>query len=325
MTVIEVAGLSMSFRAPVRKSGLRAALGSLVRREYREVQALDDVSFAIEPGEVVGFIGPNGAGKTTTMKILSGILHPTSGDIRVLGSVPCQRRTGFLKRIAFVRGSQPVGGSQELTVMDSLEYQRLLYDVPRPDFTRTLTVLEDLLGLKPLLERQLRALSLGERMRVGLALALIYRPEVLFLDEPTIGLDVTAAGQIREFVSDYVSQTGATVLLTSHYMADVASLCPRLILIDQGRVEYDGPLAELSARLSPYKLIRITARGGPEPMPDFGEVVESSEGLWVLRVPRDEVAQTTSRLLQTLDVVDLAVEEPPLEKVIDRAYREGLR
>jgi ABC-type uncharacterized transport system ATPase subunit len=325
MTVIEVAGLSMSFRAPVRKAGLRAALGSLVRREYREVQALDDVSFAIEPGEVVGFIGPNGAGKTTTMKILSGILHPTSGDVRVLGLVPWQRRTGFLKRIAFVRGSQPVGGSQELTVMDSLEYQRLLYDVPRPDFGRTLAVLEDLLGLKPLLERQLRALSLGERMRVGLALALIYRPEVLFLDEPTIGLDVTAASQIREFVSDYVSQTGATVLLTSHYMADVASLCPRLILIDQGRVEYDGPLAELSARLSPYKLIRITARGGPELMPGFGEVVESSEGLWVLRVPRDEVAQTTSRLLQTLDVVDLAGEEPPLEKVIDRAYREGLR
>jgi ABC-2 type transport system ATP-binding protein len=320
MTVIEVGGLSMSFRAPVRNSGLRAALGSLVRREYREVQALDDVSFAIEPGEVVGF---NGAGKTTTMKILSGILHPTGGEVRVLGSVPWQRRTGFLKRIAFVRGSQPVGGSQELTVMDSLEYQRLLYDVLRPDFASTLAVLEDLLRLKPLLERQLRALSLGERMRVGLALALIYRPEVLFLDEPTIGLDVTAASQIREFVSDYVSQTGATVLLTSHYMADVGSLCPRLILIDQGKVEYDGPLAELSARLSPYKLIRITARGGPEP--DFGEVVESSDGMWVLRVPRDEVAQTTSRLLQTLDVVDLAVEEPPLEKVIDRAYREGLR
>jgi ABC-2 type transport system ATP-binding protein len=323
MTVIEVSGLSMSFRAPVRKGGLRAALGSLVRREYREVQALDDVAFRIEPGEVVGFIGPNGAGKTTTMKILSGILHPTGGDIRVLGSVPWHRRTGFLKRIAFVRGSQPVGGSQELTVMDSLEYQRLLYDVPRADFTGTLTVIEDLLRLKPLLERQLRALSLGERMRVGLALALIYRPEVLFLDEPTIGLDVTAAGQMREFVSDYVAQTGATVLLTSHYMADVASLCPRLILIDQGRVEYDGPLAELSARLSPYKLIRITARGGPEP--DCGEIVESSDGMWVLRVPRDEVALTTSRLLQSMDVVDLAVEEPPLEKVIDRAYREGLR
>jgi ABC-type uncharacterized transport system ATPase subunit len=324
MTVIEVDDLTMSYKAPVRKGGLRAALGSLVRREYREVQALDQVSFTIAPGEVVGFIGPNGAGKTTTMKILSGILYPTSGRVSVLESVPWQRRSGFLKRIAFVRGSQPVGGSQELTVMDSLEYQRLLYDVPRPDFRRTLTELEELLQLGPLLERQLRALSLGERMRIGLAMALIYRPEVLFLDEPTIGLDVTAGSQIREFVAEYVQQTGATVLLTSHYMADVASLCPRLILIDKGRVEYDGPLAELSARLSPYKLIRITARGGTSPE-DFGEVVESADGVWVLRVPRDEVAQITSRLLQAFEVVDLAVEEPPLEKVIDQAYREGLR
>jgi ABC-2 type transport system ATP-binding protein len=324
MTVVEVDQLSMSYKAPVRKGGLRAALGSLVRREYRAVQALDQVSFSIEPGEVVGFIGPNGAGKTTTMKVLSGILHPTSGEVRVLESVPWQRRSGFLKRIAFVRGSQPVGGSQELTVMDSLEYQRLLYDIPPADFRRTLDDLEALLKLGPLLERQLRALSLGERMRIGLAMALIYRPEVLFLDEPTIGLDVTAASQIREFVADYVRQTRATVLLTSHYMADVASLCPRLILIDQGRVEYDGPLAELSARLSPYKLIRIAARGEGDPE-EFGEVVESSEGQWVLRVARDEVAQTTSRLLQALDVMDLSIEEPPLEKVIDRAYREGLR
>lgn len=326
MTVVEADRLTMSFRAPVRKGGLRAALGSLVRREYRSVQALDEVSFTIEPGELVGFLGPNGAGKTTTMKILSGILHPTGGRARVLESVPWQRRPAFLQRIAFVRGSQPVGGSQELTVMDSLDYQRILYDLSRPDFGRTLETLTDLLRLEPLLDRQLRALSLGERMRVGLALALIYRPEVLFLDEPTIGLDVTAANQIREFVRDYVQQTGATVLLTSHYMADVESLCPRLILIDKGRVEYDGPLAELSARLSPYKLVRIAAPGGTdEVVRGLGEVVESSDGLWVLRVPRHEVAQTTSNLLTTLDVVDLSVLEPPLEKVIDQAYREGLR
>jgi ABC-2 type transport system ATP-binding protein len=159
-------------------------------------------------------------------------------------------------------------------------------------------------------------------MRVGLAMALIYRPEVLFLDEPTIGLDVSAASQIREFVSEYVEQTGATVLLTSHYMADVASLCPRLILIDHGKVQYDGPLAELSARLSPYKLIRISTQGDPTA---FGEVIEKADGQWVLRVPRDEVAATTGRLLQAMEVVDLAVEEPPLEKVIDQAYREGLR
>ncbi|MFK4087359.1 ATP-binding cassette domain-containing protein [Kribbella sp. NPDC020789] len=306
MTVVEVDELAMSYRAPVREGGLRAALGSLVRREYRTVQALDQVSFTIEKGEVVGFIGPNGAGKTTTMKILSGILHPTAGQVSVLGDTPWQRRPAFLKRIAFVRGSQPVGGSQELTVLDSLEYQRLLYDVARADFRRTLDELQALLDLQ--LDRQLRALSLGERMRVGLAMALIYRPEVLFLDEPSIGLDVTAGSQIREFVANYVRTTGATVLLTSHYMADVASLCPRLILIDHGKLAYDGPLAELSARLSPYKLIRITTR----------------DGVRDLRVPRDEVAQTTAELLQAEDVLDLAVEEPPLEKVIDQAYREGV-
>ncbi|WP_371404538.1 ATP-binding cassette domain-containing protein [Kribbella sp. NBC_00662] len=322
MTAVQVDNLSMSYKAPVRKGGLRAALGSLVHREYKTVQALDQISFTIAPGQVSGFIGPNGAGKTTTMKILSGILHPTGGEVRVLDTIPWQRRSTFLKRIAFVRGSQPVGGSQELTVMDSLEYQRLLYDVPRPTFRRTLTDLEALLDLEPLLERQLRALSLGERMRVGLAMALSYRPEVLFLDEPTIGLDVSAASQIRAFVSEYVEQTGATVLLTSHYMADVASLCPRLILIDHGKVQYDGPLAELSARLSPYKLIRVSTQGDPT---TFGEVVEKADGQWVLRVPRDEVAATTGRLLQAMEVVDLAVEEPPLEKVIDQAYREGLR
>ncbi|WP_329002654.1 ATP-binding cassette domain-containing protein [Kribbella sp. NBC_00709] len=322
MTAVQVENLSMSYQAPVRKGGLRAALGSLVKREYKTVQALDQVSFTIAPGQVSGFIGPNGAGKTTTMKILSGILHPTSGQVRVLDTVPWHRRSAFLKRIAFVRGSQPVGGSQELTVLDSLEYQRLLYDVPRATFRSTLADLEALLDLEPLLERQLRALSLGERMRVGLGMALSYRPEVLFLDEPTIGLDVSAASQIREFVSEYVEQTGATVLLTSHYMADVASLCPRLILIDHGRVQYDGPLAELSARLSPYKLIRISTQGDPTA---FGEVVEKADGQWVLRVPRDEVAGTTARLLQALEIVDLAVEEPPLEKVIDQAYREGLR
>jgi ABC-2 type transport system ATP-binding protein len=294
----------------------------LTKRYGAGIVAVDQLTLRVRHGEIYGFIGPNGAGKTTTMKILSGILHPTGGDVRVLDTIPWQRRSTFLKRIAFVRGSQPVGGSQELTVMDSLEYQRLLYDVPRATFRRTLTDLEALLDLEPLLERQLRALSLGERMRVGLAMALVYRPDVLFLDEPTIGLDVSAASQIREFVAEYVEQTGATVLLTSHYMADVASLCPRLILIDHGKVQYDGPLAELSARLSPYKLIRISTQGDPAA---FGEVIEKADGQWVLRVPRDEVAATTGRLLQAMEIVDLAVEEPPLEKVIDQAYREGLR
>lgn len=284
-----------------------------------------DVSFTLQRGEVVGFIGPNGAGKTTTMKILSGLLHPTSGEVQVLGSLPWQRRPDFLRRIAFIRGSQPVGGSQELTVLDSLQYQRLLYEVPPPEYRRNLEELTALLDLEDLLQRQLRALSLGEKMRAGLALALLYRPEVMFLDEPTLGLDVTGATSIRRFVASYAEQTGATVLLTSHYMADVASLCPRLVLIDQGRVKYDGKLDELAARLSPYKLVRLTAPLADEAsVRAAGDLVESDNGTWVLRVPREEVARTTARLLTDFEVADLAVEEPPLEVVIDRAYREGV-
>ena len=315
----------MTYRAPIRESGWKATLGSLVNRRYRDVPAVQDVSFALEPGEVVGFIGPNGAGKTTTMKILSGLLHATSGHVRVLGYSPWQRRADFLRRIAFIRGSQPVGGSQELTVLDSLQYQRLLYEVPAAEYRRNLDELTELLDLENLLQRQMRALSLGEKMRAGLALALVYRPDVLFLDEPTLGLDVTGASSIRRFVAEYAVQAGATVLLTSHYMADVASLCPRLLLIDKGKVQYDGKLDELAARLSPYKLIRLTAPDADEArLRAAGELVESSNGTWVLRVPRDQVARTTARLLTELDVADLAVEEPPLEVVIDKAYREGV-
>ncbi|HEY0619110.1 MAG TPA: ATP-binding cassette domain-containing protein, partial [Kribbella sp.] len=272
----------MTYRAPIRESGWKATLGSVFHRRFRDVAAVRDVSFALRPGEVVGFIGPNGAGKTTTMKILSGLLHATSGHVQVLDYSPWQRRADFLRRIAFIRGSQPVGGSQELTVLDSLQYQRLLYEVPAAEYRRNLEELTDLLELDDLLHRQLRALSLGEKMRAGLALALLYRPEVMFLDEPTLGLDVSGATSIRRFVAEYAEQTGATVLLTSHYMADVASLCPRLVLIDKGDVQYDGRLDELAARLSPYKLVRLTAPEADEArLRAAGELIEASNGTWV--------------------------------------------
>jgi ABC-2 type transport system ATP-binding protein len=243
----------------------------------------------------------------------------------VLDFTPWQRRTSFLKRIALIRGSQPVGGSQELTVLDALDYQRLLYDVTPGDYRRTLAEMTDLLELEPLLERQLRALSLGEKMRVGLALALLYRPQVLFLDEPTLGLDVSATATIRRFLATHAEQTGATILLTSHYMADVQQLCERLLLIDHGRVQYDGSLPELSARLSPFKLIRVSAPGAHRvDVEPAGEIVQNGNGTWVLRVPRADVARATATLLSTVDVADLAVEEPALEDVIDRAYRDGV-
>ena len=328
MTVISVRGLTMTYRAPVRPPGLRAAFASLLHREYREIEAVRDISFDLAPGEVVGFIGPNGAGKTTTMKILSGILHPTAGQVRVLDHVPWQRRRQFLKQIALIRGSQPIGGPVELTVLDSLRYQKLLYEVSDDCFRDNLSELAGLLELEPLLTRQVRALSLGERMRAGLALSLVYRPRALFMDEPTLGLDVTAATAVRGFIAAYAARTGATVLLTSHYMADVESLCRRIVLIDKGTLRYDGDLGALSARLSPYKLVRISAAGTAgrswDEIAGVGDVVESGEGRVALRVRRDDVPAVTARLLARLPVLDLSVEDPPLESVIDQVYREGV-
>ncbi len=325
MQTVSVRDLEMTYRAPVREAGLRAAARSLFRREVREVRAVQGISFDLEAGEVVGFIGPNGAGKTTTLKILSGILHPTGGEARVLGYVPWRREPGFLKRIAMIRGSQPIGGPAELTVMDALRFQQLIYEVPGDEFRRNLAELAELLELGPLLQRQVRALSLGERMRSGLALSLLYRPRVLFLDEPTIGLDVSAVGMVRRFIADYSRETGAAILLTSHYMADVETLCRRIALIDGGELKYDGDLEELSRTLSPYKLLKVAVADGTKPVWDgFGEVVEAEDGKVSLRVRREEVPTITARLLAQLPVADLSVADPPLETVIDRVYTEGV-
>jgi ABC-2 type transport system ATP-binding protein len=323
--VVYVRDLEMTYRAPVRQEGLRAAVGSLFRREYRVIGAVRRISFELEAGEVVGFIGPNGAGKTTTLKILSGILHPTSGEVGVLDYVPWKREREFLRRIAMVRGSRPIGGPSEITVLDSLRFQQLIYEVPDDDFKRNLSELVGMLDLSPLLGRQVRALSLGERMRAGLATSLLYRPRVLFLDEPTIGLDVTAVGMMRRFIAHYACHTGATILLTSHYMADVETLCKRILLIDKGTLRYDGDLEGLSATLSPYKLLRVQVSDGAGVEWDsFGDVVEAEEGKASLRIRREKVPGTTARLLAELPVSDLSVEDPPLESVMDRVYREGV-
>jgi ABC-type uncharacterized transport system ATPase subunit len=323
--VIAVEQLTMTYRAPVREAGLKAALRSVVRREERTIEAVRDLSFTIDAGAVVGFIGPNGAGKTTTLKLLSGILHPTSGTARVLGHIPARREGALLRRIALIRGSQPIGGPAELTVMDALRFQQLLYQVPAADFRRNLDELVALLELAPLLERQVRALSLGERMRAGLALALLYRPAVLFLDEPTIGLDVSAVQATHRFLAAYCRATGATVLLTSHYMADVEALCQRVLLIDKGQLAYDGSLPALAATLSPFKLVNLVLSDpAPRDWSRFGEVVTLEGNSVALRVHRSEVPAVTARLLADVPIVDLAVENPSLEHVIDRVYREGV-
>ncbi len=323
---IEVDGLEMTYRAPVRSAGLRAAFRALWRREYRQIKAVADVSFALAAGEIVGFIGPNGAGKTTTMKILSGILHPTAGRARVLGFEPRRRQPAFLKQIALVRGSQPIGGPAELTVLDNLHYRRLLYDIPPTQFQANVDELTDMLDLATLLMRQVRALSLGERMRAGLAVALLHQPRVLFLDEPTIGLDASAAAAFRRYIAGYATHTGSTVLLTSHYMTEVEALCPRVVLIDQGRLRYDGELTALAAHLSPYKLLRVTTADNAQPVAweHYGEPDESEPNRVTLRVPREAAPQVTSRLLAEIPIIDLTVADPPLETTMAQLYQAGV-
>lgn len=318
---IAVDDLSMTYRVPMRDTGLIAAARAVVRRRYRVVNAVQHVSFEIEPGQVVGFLGRNGAGKTTTMKILAGILHPTSGRVRVLGHVPWRRQNDYLREIALIRGSQPIGDAPELTVLDSFRYQQVLYRITESQFQHNLAELSELLDLDSLLQRQVRALSLGERMRAGLALALVYRPKVLFLDEPTIGLDTSAAKVVRTFVADYSAQTGATVLLTSHSMADVESLCPRLILVDDGAIAFDGRRDELRAVFAPTKLIRVTVTDDTADLALYGDVLQREGNQWLLRVDRDAAPSTTARILSGFGVADLSVEEPSLDSVMDQAYQ----
>jgi len=314
--------LSMVYRATVRPPGLRAAARSLVRREVREVHAVRSLSVEIGPGEVVGFLGPNGAGKTTTLKILAGVLHPTSGAASVAGFEPWRRHYRYLRQIALIRGSRPLDAPIDITVADALRFQALVYEVSDRDFRRNLGLLSEMLALGPLLPRQLPGLSLGERMRPGPAHALLYRPRVLFLDEPTLGLDVSVTALVRRFLADYSTETGATILLTSHYMADVESLCRRVVLIDRGVLRYDGSLASLAARLAPFKLLTIAVAEGFRPdWSDFGQPVEGPDGKVSLRVPREEAAATAARVLAQLPVVDLTVADPPLEAVMDELYR----
>jgi ABC-2 type transport system ATP-binding protein len=323
---VRVDSLSMTYRVPVRPPGVREALRSLFRREYREVHAVRSISFDVPEGEIVGFIGPNGAGKTTTLKILSGILHPTSGHVRVLGHEPRRREQSFLKRIALIRGSQPIGGPPELTVLDALRLQKLVYEVDDTDFQRNLATLTTLLEIGPLLDRQVRALSLGERMRCGLALALVYGPKLLFLDEPTIGMDVSVVELTRNFIRDYVDATRATVLLTSHYMADVDRLCERVILIDHGSIAYDGNLSALSTKISPYKIVNLTIPDAERvDWRSYGNVSTLANGNVSIRVPLADIPTITRAILRDHEtVVDLSITQPPLEQVMDRVYREGV-
>jgi ABC-2 type transport system ATP-binding protein len=302
--VVHVAGLEKVFKVPEREAGLRASVGSLFNRRWREVRAVDGVSFDVGPGEIVGFLGPNGAGKTTTLKMLSGLLHPTGGDARVLGRVPWKREREYLRRMTLVMGNRNQL-QWDLPALDSFELNRAIYRLPREDFRATRDELIELLDIGDLVRKPVRQLSLGERMKVEVVGSLLHLPQVLFLDEPTIGLDVTMQKRIRNFVAAYNERYGATVLLTSHYMADVEALCKRVIVIHHGRLLFDGQLDTLADRFGAYKTI---------------EAVLADGETMTLQVPRAETSAATARLLAEHDVHDLTVEDPPIEDVIEQVF-----
>ncbi|MEA4909451.1 MAG: ATP-binding cassette domain-containing protein [Anaerolineaceae bacterium] len=324
--IVCVEGLTKTFRVPVREEGLGSAVKSLFQRRYEDVHAVRSVEFSIRAGEMVAFIGPNGAGKTTTLKMLAGLLHPTSGQAQVAGYVPWERRSDFLRRISMVLGNK----SQmmwDIPPLDTFSVLAEIYHLPPAEFRRSLDELVSLLDLGDLLKRPVRTFSLGERMKCELVAGLLHRPAVLFLDEPTLGLDVQMQGRLRQFVAEYNRRHGSTVILTSHYMADVVALCPRVLLIHHGQLLYDGALNRLAEQLAPFKLLRLslvdgTADARPQ-LPGQVEWLGEEDGRLTLRVPRREAPALTTHLLNHYPVSDLSVEDPPIEAVIDRIYQEG--
>jgi len=317
--VISVGELRKVFRVPVREPGIAAAAKSLFRRETRDVEAVDSLTFDIAAGEIVGFLGPNGAGKTTTLKMLSGLLHPTSGTVRVLGHQPFRRERAYLSRMTLVMGNRHQL-QWDLPALDSFELARVIYRIPRAAFVAQRDELIELLEIGSLVDKPVRNLSLGERMKAEIANSLLHRPAVLFLDEPTIGLDVAMQRRLRTFVADYNRRHGATVMLTSHYMADVEALCQRVIMIDSGRLLFDGALTELSRRFSGHKTIIVTL-DNPADLSAYGEVIGQSEGSRIsIRIARDAVAEVTARLLAEQAVSDLTVEDPPIDDVIELVF-----
>jgi len=320
-SVIHVADLRKSFVVPEREAGLRAALRSLVRRRTTRVPAVDGISFDIGPGEVVGFLGPNGAGKTTTLKMLSGLLYPTSGQATVLEFVPSRREKAFLRQITLVMGNRNQL-QWDIPALDSFELNRAIYRIPESDFRRTQDELIELLEIGALVRKPVRNLSLGERMKVEIAASLLHRPKVLFLDEPTIGLDVTMQKRIRTFIAAYNRLHGATVLLTSHYMADVEALCRRVIVIHHGRILFDGHLAALAEQFAAYKTIGVVLEDGSADLSQYGEVIHRDGDRVTLRVPKAETSRVTARILTGLPVADLTIEDPPIEDVIEVVFAQ---
>ncbi|MEP6755276.1 MAG: ATP-binding cassette domain-containing protein [Chthonomonadales bacterium] len=320
--IISVVDLQKTYRVHEREAGAGASFGSLFKRKYKDVRAVEGVSFDLQPGEVVGFLGPNGAGKTTTLKMLAGLLHPTGGTASVMGFTPWKRSNDYLRNISLVMGNR----NQliwDIPAMDSFLVNQAIYEIPETQFRQTLSELIELLELGELIKKPVRGLSLGERMKCELAAALLHLPKVLFLDEPTLGVDVTMQGRIRQFVHQHNEKHGATVLLTSHYMADVTALCSRVIVIHHGKLLYDGDLSKLADRMSPLKLVKLDVENIEDvhKAEALGHVSSIVDNKVTLRVPRAEASALVARALTELSVIDLTVEDPPIEEVIDQIFQ----
>ncbi|MDZ8028276.1 MAG: ATP-binding cassette domain-containing protein [Nostoc sp. SerVER01] len=325
MSTIIAEKLSKSYPVAVKNPGIKGTITHFFRRTYRTIKAVEEVSFEIAPGEVVGFLGPNGAGKTTTLKMLTGLIHPSSGTVRVAGQIPFRRQEAFLQKITLVMG-QKQQLIWDLPALDSLKINAAVYDISDKEFQRRVGELTEMLALEGKLTQPVRKLSLGERMKAELLAALLHRPQVLFLDEPTLGLDVNAQAAVRDFLREYNQLYQATVLLTSHYMADITALCQRVLLIHQGRLMYDGSLDGLLERFAPYREVDIELAQPLtiQKLMTYGDV-QLLEGRTVrFLVPREELTRTVSKILADLEVIDLTVTEPPVEEVIGRVFQAGV-
>ena len=323
MPVIEVSNLTKAFRTYKKQPGFAGAVKGLFHRQYEQTVAVNDVSFKIEPGELVGFLGPNGAGKTTTLKMLAGLLYPTSGTAKVLGYTPWERADGYRRQFALLLGQK----NQlwwDLPARESLELNAKIYGIPKDRFERTVSEMTELLDIKEKLNVSVRELSLGERMKMELIASLLHEPKVLFLDEPTIGLDVTSQKTVRDFIRRHNAERKTTILLTSHYMADIQELCERVIIIDHGKTFFDGKLSEIVDRFADFKLVTIQcdkASGHPaETLARYGEVVEKTSEAIKFKVKRDRVIPVCKALLDDLSVTDIDIQEVPIEDVIRQIF-----
>lgn len=323
--MITVENLTKVYPVAVKEPGLRGTLVHFFRRTYREVAAVQNVSFSIEPGEVVGFLGPNGAGKTTTLKMLTGLIHPSKGRVEVAGHIPFRREEPFLQKITLVMG-QKQQLIWDLPTLDSLRINAAVYGISDREFRRRLGELAEMLTLEQQLNQPVRKLSLGERMKAELLAALIHQPKVLFLDEPTLGLDVNAQASVREFLRDYNQRYQATVLLTSHYMADITALCERVLMIHRGQLIYDGSLDGLLEQFAPCRevMVELKQERSPADLESFAHLQSLDGRMAHFLVPQEDLTRTISTLLANLEVVDLTVTDPPIEDVIGRVFQAGV-